>query len=185
MVSVVSSNPTGDNFIFLRHLENDRNVRFVLFTKTSSCSIYGGVSCPAGRALASDWFIHLVGRALASDWFIHLVGRALASDWFIHLVGRALTSDWFIHLVGRALASDWFIHLVGRALASDWFASSCIVVVYENFSQSIFFVQSLSTDCRAAVGNSSCSRSQEMRNNLRCSGRRTEHQRENRNRIHR
>ena len=40
MVSVVSSSPTGGNFIFLRHLDaylykNDRNVRFVLFTKTS------------------------------------------------------------------------------------------------------------------------------------------------------
>ena len=40
MVSVVSSNPTGGNFIFLRHLDanfvqNARNVRFVLFTKTS------------------------------------------------------------------------------------------------------------------------------------------------------
>ena len=40
MVSVVSSNPTGGNFILLRHLDakfvqNDRNVKFVLFTKTS------------------------------------------------------------------------------------------------------------------------------------------------------
>ena len=40
MVSVLSSSPTGGNFIFLRHLKanlanlykNDRNVRFVLFT---------------------------------------------------------------------------------------------------------------------------------------------------------
>ena len=43
MVSVLSSNPTGGNFIFLRPLnanfvQNDRNVRFVLFTKTSSVS---------------------------------------------------------------------------------------------------------------------------------------------------
>ena len=41
MVSVVSSNPTGGNFIFLDTSKlilyrNDRNVRFVLFTKTSS-----------------------------------------------------------------------------------------------------------------------------------------------------
>ena len=39
MVSVVSSNPTGGNFIFLDTsmlilYKNDRNVRFVLFTKT-------------------------------------------------------------------------------------------------------------------------------------------------------
>ena len=41
MVSVVSSNPTGSNIIFLRHLDanfvqNDRYVSFVLFTKTSN-----------------------------------------------------------------------------------------------------------------------------------------------------
>ena len=42
MVSVVSSNPTGGNFNFLRHFDanfvqkSDRNARFVLFTKTSS-----------------------------------------------------------------------------------------------------------------------------------------------------
>ena len=40
MVSVVSSSPTGGNFIFENILmlilyKNDRNVRFVLFTKTS------------------------------------------------------------------------------------------------------------------------------------------------------
>ena len=40
MVSVVSSSPTGGNFNFLIHLDayfiqNDRNVRFVLFTNTS------------------------------------------------------------------------------------------------------------------------------------------------------
>ena len=40
MVSVVSSSPTGGNFIFLRHLDVNfvqkcQNVRFVLFTKTS------------------------------------------------------------------------------------------------------------------------------------------------------
>ena len=43
MVSVVSSNPTGGNFIFFKMCtsmlilyKNDRNVRFVLFTKTSN-----------------------------------------------------------------------------------------------------------------------------------------------------
>ena len=41
MVSVVSSNPTGGNFFFkdtslLILYKNDRNVRFVLFTKTST-----------------------------------------------------------------------------------------------------------------------------------------------------
>ena len=41
MVSVVSSNPTGGNFIFkdtsmLILYKNDRDVRFVLFTKTSN-----------------------------------------------------------------------------------------------------------------------------------------------------
>ena len=37
MVRVVSSNPAGGNFIFLKLIlyKNDRNVRFVLFTKTS------------------------------------------------------------------------------------------------------------------------------------------------------
>ena len=45
MVSVVSSNPTGDNFIFLNTsmlilYKNDRKVRFVLFTKTSNTRPY-------------------------------------------------------------------------------------------------------------------------------------------------
>ena len=45
MVSVVSSNPTGGNFNILRHLDanfvqNDRNVRFVLLTKTSCISVF-------------------------------------------------------------------------------------------------------------------------------------------------
>ena len=42
MVSVVSANPTGGKFIFLTSMlilyKNDRNVRFVLFTKTSKVS---------------------------------------------------------------------------------------------------------------------------------------------------
>ena len=43
MVSVVSSNPTGGNFIFLDTsmlilYKNDRNARFVLFTKTSNAT---------------------------------------------------------------------------------------------------------------------------------------------------
>ena len=41
MISVVSSSPTGGNFIFFKMLvlyKNYRNVRFVLFTKTSTIS---------------------------------------------------------------------------------------------------------------------------------------------------
>ena len=42
----------------------------------------------------------------------------------------------------------------------------------------------VTADCLVAIGNSSCSRSQETRNILQCSGRRTEDHGQSRGRIH-
>ena len=68
MVSVVSSNPTGGNFIFLRHLnvnfvQNDRNVRFVLFTKTSNIDHISPVVCETQRIR----FFHVIVKRAASE----------------------------------------------------------------------------------------------------------------------
>ena len=79
MVSVVSSNPSGGNFIFLRHLDanfvkkNARNVRFVLFTKTSIANSHD----PRPLPVLSTALVFVLQSIIICD--SHNIGKYISS----------------------------------------------------------------------------------------------------------